>query len=222
MSANIAYLRVSTDEQAKSGLGLDAQLDAITAAVGQPDGIYRDEGYSGSDPKRPALMDALDALSAGDVLVVAKRDRLARDTFFSAWIEKEAKRRGARIISAAGEGTEDDDPASILMRTMVDAFATYERDLIAARTKAALEQKRRRGERTGGDVPFGYELASDGVHLEAHQDEQRALAIITELHGRGWSLRKICGELERRGIKTKKGNIEWKPMVISRMLKRAA
>ena len=83
MSASIAYLRVSTDEQANSGLGLDAQLDAIIAAVGQPDAIYRDEGYSGSDPKRPALMDAIDALSAGDVLVVAKRDRLARDTFFS-------------------------------------------------------------------------------------------------------------------------------------------
>ena len=45
MSASIAYLRVSTDEQANSGLGLDAQLDAI----------YRDEGYSGSNPKRPAL-----------------------------------------------------------------------------------------------------------------------------------------------------------------------
>ena len=212
MSASIAYLRVSTDEQANSGLGLDAQLDAI----------YRDEGYSGSNPKRPALMDAIDALSAGDVLVVAKRDRLARDTFFSAWIEKEAKRRGARILSAAGEGTENDDPASVLMRNIIDSFAQYERDLIAARTKAALEQKRRRGERTGGDVPFGYTLASDGVHLEAHQDEQRALEIITELHGRGWSLRKICGELERRGIKTKKGNSEWKPMVISRMLKRAA
>ena len=125
-------------------------------------------------------------------------------------------------MSAAGEGTDAEDPASVLMRNIIDSFAQYERDLIAARTKAALEQKRRRGERTGGDVPFGYELASDGVHLEAHQDEQRALAIITELHGRGWSLRKICGELERRGIKTKKGNIEWKPMVISRMLKRAA
>ena len=55
MSASIAYLRVSTDEQANSGLGLDAQLDAIIAAVGQPDAIYRDEGYSGSNPKRPAL-----------------------------------------------------------------------------------------------------------------------------------------------------------------------
>ena len=136
MSASIAYLRVSTDEQANSGLGLglDAQLDAI----------YRDEGHSGSDLKRPALMDAIDALSAGDVLVVAKRDRLARDTFFSAWIEKEAKRRGARILSAAGEGTENDDPASVLMRNIIDSFAQYERDLIAARTKAALEQKRRK------------------------------------------------------------------------------
>ena len=220
--AIIGYLRVSTDEQASSGLGLDAQLDAIKATVDDLDAVYRDEGFSGSDPKRPGLMDALDALSVGDTLVVAKRDRLARDTFFAAWVEKEAKRRGARILSAAGEGTESEDPASVLMRNIIDSFAQYERDLIAARTAAALEQKRRRGEKTGGDVPFGYRLAADGIHLDAHGDEQRALEIMTELHNRGWTLRQIGGELEARGIKTKKGKTHWQPRVISRMLKRVA
>jgi DNA invertase Pin-like site-specific DNA recombinase len=107
--STIAYLRVSTDEQAESGLGLDAQLESITKAFEAPDGVFRDEGYSGKDPNRPGLTEALEALRRGDVLVVAKRDRLARDTFLSLWLEKEVKRRGARIASAAGEGTDSDE-----------------------------------------------------------------------------------------------------------------
>ena len=74
----------------------------------------------------------------------------------SLWIEKEAKRRGASIVSAAGEGTESEEPTAVLMRRIVDAFAEYEKNVIGARTAAALEQKRERGEKTGGNVPFGY------------------------------------------------------------------
>lgn len=220
--AAIAYLRVSTDEQAQSGLGLEAQIEAIQNAVGTPEAIYRDEGYSGSNAKRPGLLDALDALREGDTLVVAKRDRLARDTFLALWIEKEVKRRKGRIISAAGEGTESEDPAAKLMRTIVDAFAEYERNLIGARTTAALQQKQKRGEKTGGDVPYGFQVADDGIHLHADTDEQLAVDIISELHRRGYSLRQICDELQARGIRTKRGNSTWQPRVISRLIKRAA
>jgi DNA invertase Pin-like site-specific DNA recombinase len=220
--ATIAYLRVSTGEQAESGLGLEAQLNAIESAMGAPDEVYRDEGVSGSDPRRTGLLAALEALKAGDVLAVAKRDRLARDTFLALWIEKEAKRRGARIVSTAGEGTESDDPAAVLMRTLVDAFATYERQLIGARTAAALAAKRRRGEKTGGDVPFGYQLAEDGKTLIEDADEQRVIALVNELRERGWSLRQIGGDLERRGILTKTGKTGWNPKTVSSLLKRAA
>jgi DNA invertase Pin-like site-specific DNA recombinase len=217
----IAYLRVSTDEQAQSGLGLEAQLAAIEKAIGKPDATFTDEGYSGSDSNRPALLDALDALKRGDTLAIAKRDRLARDLYLAAWIEKEAKRRGARIVSAAGEGTENDDPASVLMRQIVDAFAEYERAMIGARTKAALAAKKARGEKTGGDVPFGYVLGDNGT-LSTDRDEQEALEIIAELRRRGYTLRGICAELEKRGIKTKRGKAKWQSRVISRIVKHAA
>jgi site-specific DNA recombinase len=220
--ATIAYLRVSTGEQAESGLGLEAQLSAIESAVGAPSAIYRDEGYSGSDPRRTGLLAALEALKAGDVLAVAKRDRLARDTFLALWIEKEAKRRGARIVSAAGEGTESDDPAAILMRTLVDAFATYERQVIGARTAAALAAKRRRGEKTGGDVPFGYQLAEDGKTLVEDADEQRVIALVNELRERGWSLRQIGTELEERGVTTKTGKKTWSHTTVRKILLREA
>lgn len=216
--AIIAYLRVSTDEQAQSGLGLDAQLDAIKRVVGAPDAVYRDEGYSGSDQRRPALLEVLEALREGDVLAVAKRDRLARDVYYSAWIAKEAKRRGARITSAAGEGTENDDPASVLLQNIVDAFAQYERDMIRARTAAALEQKRKRGEKTGGEVPFGYQLAEDGVHLESDESEQKVLDLVRQLREKGESLRKIAVELERRGVLSRRGKTHWHPQTIKQML----
>ncbi len=222
MAKVIAYLRVSTGEQAESGLGLEAQLDAITKAAGTPAAVYRDEGYSGSNPKRPGLLEALEALSKGDTLAVAKRDRLARDTMLSLWIEKEAKRRGARVVSAAGEGTEGDGPAEILLRRMMDAFAEYERLIIGARTAAALQAKRRRGEKTGGDVPFGYLLGEDGKRLVEDADEQRVIALVLELRGQGWTLRQIGAELGRRGVRTKTGRTEWHPETVKGLLKRAA
>ena len=217
MARRIAYLRVSTEEQARSGLGLAAQLEAVTAHQGELDEVFSDDGFSGSTASRPGLHEALDALGTGDVLVVAKRDRLARDIFLSAWIEKECKRRGARIVSAAGEGTDNDNPENVLMRTIIDAFAEYERNLIAARTAAALAQKRKRGEKTGGDVPFGYRLV-DGNRLEDDPDEQIALGLMRQLREEGESLRQIGAELERRGVLTRRGKESWHPQVVKQVL----
>jgi len=219
--STIAYLRVSTNEQAESGLGLAAQMTAIEKAVGKPDLIFQDKGFSGSNHKRPGLLKALNCLRKGDVLIIAKRDRLARDTFFALWCEKEAKRRGATIRSAAGEGTDTNDPAGELMRTLVDAFATYERQLIGQRTSAALQCLRASGKKTGGYVPFGYDLATDGQTLTENKEEQEAISIIHELKKRGYSLRAIAAELEERGIQAKRGKT-WQPVTISRLLKRAA
>lgn len=211
-----AYLRVSTEEQVSSGLGLEAQESAIRARYPDLDNVFCDEGITGADPNRPALMAAMEILGQGDVLVIAKRDRLARDAFLSAWIEKEVKRRGARIVSVAGEGTDDDAPASVLMRRMVDAFAEYERSMIGSRTSAALQAKRKRGEKTGGDVPYGYVSDKEG-RLTPLKREQRAIAIIRELKTRGLSLRQIAAELEQRGVTTKRGNKRWQPRVIARL-----
>jgi DNA invertase Pin-like site-specific DNA recombinase len=219
MSQVIAYLRVSTDEQAQSGLGLEAQL-AQCEAVAAPDQVFTDDGHSGAKADRPALLAALAALSKGDVLMVAKRDRLGRDPMLMGWVEKEAKKVGARVVSAAGEGTENDDPTSILMRRMVDAFAEFERLQIGARTKAALGAKRARGEKTGGDVPFGYAVDEQG-RLSEDGAEQEALEVIRRLRSKGWTLQAICDELEVRGVRTKRGGSKWQPKVVARLAKAA-
>ena len=197
--AVLAYIRVSTDEQTASGLGLEAQEAAIRARYDTVASTYRDEGYSGADSKRPALLACIDALRRGDVLAVAKRDRLARDVFLSAWIQKEVKRRGARIESVAGEGTEGDDPASVLPRHVIDALAEFERAVIGARTSSALQAKAARGEKTGGTVPIGFDVDESG---------QEVIAIIRELKARGYSLRQIAAQLEHDGV-TVRGKTTW-------------
>jgi DNA invertase Pin-like site-specific DNA recombinase len=225
----VPYLRVSDDKQAESGLGLAAQEAACRAcarrlglALGNIH-VTPDEGVSSVDPldKRPELLEAIAELDRGDVLVVAKRDRLGRDPIIVAMIEAAVARRGARIISAAGEGTETDGPTDVLMRRIVDAFAEYERLVIRARTKAALAVKKSRNERLGGRLPYGSILASDGVHLVDNPAEQAVLALIREMRAAGSTLQAIAAELNARGI-TRRGGGKWDHGFVSRLLSRAA
>ena len=210
MAGAVAYFRVSTEEQACSGAGLGAQAAACEAAAERLGLVLRathcDAGISGSAPvdRRPGLIAALKDLGAGDVLLVAKRDRLGRDVILVAMIERLAERRKAKIISAAGEGTEQDDPSGQLMRRIVDAFSEYERALIRSRTKAALKAKRARGERAGS-VPFGFD-ADAGGRLQPVTEEQSALSLMLQLRGDGLSYRGIAAELEKRGIAPKRGS----------------
>jgi len=219
--AYIAYLRVSTQGQAESGAGLDAQYSSCVAYAerqgAQVAGCYRDEGVSGAYglDKRPALLEAIDTLKKGDTLLVAKRDRLGRDPIHVAMIERAIERKQARIVSAAGEGTEANDPASILMRRMIDAFAEYERLIIGARTKAALQAKKARGERVG-HVPFGYQV-NEANQLSECPQEQWILAEINILRASGLSLREIADELNVRGIYNR-GN-KWNHVAVKRVAK---
>ncbi len=223
----VAYLRVSTDEQANSGLGLEAQRESILREADRLnvsiDSWYSGEGVSGGADisKRVGLVQALAALREGDLLLVAKRDRLSRDALLSCWIEKEAARRGARIISAAGEGTENDDASSLLMRRIIDAFSEYERHIISARVKAALQAKRARGEKVGNATPYGFSIKKDGKTLIKNPKEQQAIRLILGLREKGWALREIGDELARRGIKSKTGK-KWCTQMVSTICREGA
>jgi DNA invertase Pin-like site-specific DNA recombinase len=169
---------------------------------------------------RPVLLEAVASLRRGDVLLVAKRDRLGRDVIAVAMLERLVAKRGARVISAAGEGTESDDPAGLLMRRLIDSFGEYERLLIGARTRAALAAKRRRGERVSGSVPFGFALAADGRTLIPSAAEQQTIATIVALRSAGASMSEIAGELNDRGVTTRAGS-PWRFEYVRRVLKRA-
>src|SRR5262249_5156039 len=144
---------------------------------------HTDQGVSGGSDldDRPGLVAALGELRAAGagVLIVAKRDRLARDVAVAAAVERAAQACGAQVMAADGAGN-GDSPADAFMRTILDAAAAYERALIRARTRAALAAKRDRGERTG-EIPNGFRLAEDGVRIESAPEEQKVIATVREL-----------------------------------------
>lgn len=204
----VGYVRVSTEDQS---LGPEAQRAALEAWChthgAELTAVHQDLGVSGATPleKRPALLAALDDLRAraAGVLLVAKRDRLARDVVGAAMIERLTERQGSKVLTADGIGN-GDSPEAQLLRGMVDVFAQYERALIRTRTRAALAVKKGKGERVGR-IPYGWRLASDGLHLIEDETEQSIIRVVHRLRDAGHSFAEIEAELERQGIVGRSG-----------------
>lgn len=152
----IAYIRVSTSEQADSGLGLEAQRRAILREA-KSRGWHEadiewieDAGFSAKSIKRPGLSLALEALKRGDasILVVAKTDRLSRSLLDFAGILQKAQRQGWALLAL-------DSPADLTtaqgeaMASVMAVFAQLERRLIGERTSAAMAAARDRGVKLG-------------------------------------------------------------------------
>ena len=160
MGSAVIYTRVSTAKQAMSENGLEAQMEECIQYCEknglEVSGIYRDAGVSGSADiaDRPGLLEAIEGLEKGSILVVAKRDRIARDVLISAVIEKMVSDKKASLVSADGAGN-GDDPSSVLMRNILNAMAMYERSLASIRTKAAMRNMKTH-RKVYGKIPFGY------------------------------------------------------------------
>lgn len=203
----VSYLRVSTTEQ---HLGPRAQRSAIEAWAKQNDvrvaAWHEDHGISGSSDlaERPALARALVDLreQRAGILVVAKRDRLARDVAVALAIERAVAKQGASVVSADGTGN-GSEPADEFMKVVIDGAAAYERALIRSRTRAALQAKRAKGFRAG-EVPFGF-VADDEGRLHPSPAEQEVIAGVSRLRDSGLSLRAIVRACEERGLCSRAG-----------------
>lgn len=219
----VIYIRVSTEDQADSGLSVQAQEDACRALAdrhGWPiASVWRDEAVSGAKPldRRPGLIGAIGALGRGDRLVIAKRDRVFRvDDYDRAVIIRAIASRGAKVASAAGEVPDDDTPDGKMLATIIDAVGARERSYGIARTKAALKVKRDRGQRCG-QVPYGSRLAADGVHIEPEPADALAVEWCRRLRALGWPIRQVAEALEAMGFKPKNGGDRWGATTIRRM-----
>ena len=204
----VILVRVSTGHQVASGLGVEAQeqtcrewakgcgADEVT--------VIRELGVSGGLEldKRDGLLAAINDCARGDVLVVAKRDRVSRQMLTMAMVERMLEKKGARLVSADGVANED-TPEAALMRAIITSFAVYERSLAKSRTKAALAAKRAAGKRFTRFAPFGFRFV-DGTIIE-HQEEQDALVLAMELRSQGKSLQAVCDELFVQGFKSRRG-----------------
>lgn len=169
MSVAVGYTRVSTSKQADSGLSLEAQRASIARWCDDAGivlaSIHEDAGVSGSTPvaERDGLKSALAAAKqvGASCLVVSKLDRLSRSPFILLTLEQGLSKTGLRITSTEGEGTESDDPSSVLVRRMLQAVAEHELQMIRARTRAGMAAKKARGEWVGRP-PYGFRMEAGG------------------------------------------------------------
>lgn len=166
----LGYARVSTDDQT-----LDGQRDALTAAGAER--IFADR-ISGTLRNRPELDRLLDQIRRGDVVVVAKYDRLARSLKDLLEIVEEIEARGAGFRSQA-EDIDTTTPAGRLIFHVFGSIAEFERARIAERTREGLEAARRRG-RVGGRPPALTPAQKDEVR-RMRDEEGRKLAEIAAL-----------------------------------------
>ena len=214
----IGYVRVSTEEQAKSGLGLEAQIAKIKAYAELFDieltEIIADEGISGKTLDREGLQRAIKILKdkKAEGMVIAKLDRLTRNvadlgTLVSTVFDK------AELYSVS-EQINTKNAAGRLVLNVLVSVAQWERETICERTKDALQAKKARGEKTGGNVPFGFNEVNG--KLIRNEEEQAIISEIKTLKNKGLSLRKIAEALNEKGIVTKNGKT-WTATQIQRI-----
>lgn len=204
----IGYLRVSTEEQADSGLGLEAQRAVIEAEASRRGWSLRfveDAGYSAKTLTRPGIQGALRDLasSAASALVVSKLDRLSRSVLDFASVVARAQRQGWGVV-ALDVGLDTTSIHGRLITTIVMAIAEWEREMIGKRTREALRAKRRQGFRLGRPraIPEPVER------------------LVRSLAEEGRSLEEICQELHNCGLNPPGGG-SWARSTIRAVLRRA-
>src|SRR5262245_14794724 len=166
MRAALGYIRVSSEEQADSGLGLEAQRQRIAAycalkALHLAE-VLEDPGISGGNPlaSRPAGSKLLTAAKKGKALViVAKLDGLFRSVADAATVIADFDKKGIQLVALA-EGFDTTNPYGRAMAQMASVFPELERALIQERTRSAMDVKWSRGERISGHAPFGWDFGS--------------------------------------------------------------
>ena len=216
MRKYVTYRRVSSTEQGKSGLGLEAQTRDIQLFLDNyaesPYEVVGDfvETHTGSDNDRPQLNAAIAlAKKTGAVLVVAKLDRLSRRVSFLAALMEE---KGLDFKVAQMPYADQ------FQLHIYAALAEQERAFISQRTTAALQAAKARGVRLGAPVHHIDALAK-AKKQRALEDAQKVEGVIVPLRQSGASLRTICGVLNASGARTSKGGVFYPPLV-SQMLKR--
>jgi DNA invertase Pin-like site-specific DNA recombinase len=214
----VSYVRVSTQQQGRSGLGLEAQVAAVQAyASGR--GIvvaeYREvETGKGADAltRRPQLKLALEACRKQKAtLIIAKLDRLARNVHFvSGLIEA-----GCDFVAA------DMPEATKTMLQMHAVMSEWERDQISSRTKAALGAAKARGTKLGVAGPANLAGVNSRRVESARDGANKLSGIVAGFRARGLTQRAMVSELNTAGIGTPaRGNSGWTLVQVQRLLAR--
>jgi DNA invertase Pin-like site-specific DNA recombinase len=226
----IGYTRVSTVEQADSGLGLEAQAERIKAYCTLK-GLYlaeiiTDAGVSGGRPlaQREGGERLISAVKDRRVkaIIMLKLDRGFRDAGDCLNTVDQWERAGIalHVVDLGGNAIDTTSAAGRFMLVVLAGAAEMERNLTRERTRSALAVKKANGQRVGA-IPYGYDLAPDGCTLVLNQTEQAVIAEIRVMRSTGMRLQSIARTLSARAVTTKTGrSAAWSHQAVARILTR--
>jgi DNA invertase Pin-like site-specific DNA recombinase len=206
------YVRVSTEEQSRSGLSLEAQrqqLEDWAAKQGRQLVLVSEPGVSAKDPLRERPQGALlwAKLRKGDVLIATRLDRVFRNVADCSSLAEELRAKGVALHLLDinnGENLTTGNGASIFFMHIMAAVAQLERTLISERQKTAKAEQKQQGKLVG-TAPYGWRatgrVGDKGRLLVEEPHEQAVIVTMKKLRAEGLSLRAIRDELAKAGVK---------------------
>jgi DNA invertase Pin-like site-specific DNA recombinase len=216
----VLYCRTSTEDQA---LGLDVQEAACLRWAEYHHATVvrsvREHASGRVEPgKRPGWREAVQELrgGGGTHIVIMRLDRLSRSLAHFVRTIESLDQMGVALVSVH-EGFDLGKIHGRLLMGVLAVFSQHEVDLLRTRVKESMASLRAEGVRIGS-VPYGYQLAADGRHLEPHPVEQQGLAHMRRLRAGGLPLRKIAIELDAAGFPPR--GKRWSPSTLATILKR--
>jgi len=214
------YTRVSTEDQAKEGFSLDAQLDKLRSYCKARDwvigGEYIDDGYSGRNAKRPAYSRMMDEMDKWDLLLVIKMDRIHRNSKnFMLMMEHLSKNE--KEFASMSESFDTSTAMGRFVMNIIQGIAQLESEQIGERVYIGMEQKAKtNGGVLGFNIPYGYDYC-DG-NLTINDKEADIVKDIYICYKDGKSMGEIAKMFNTAKIPTKKGGF-WAKKTISTILK---
>jgi len=215
----IGYARGSTDKQAEHGVSLEAQEEKIRAmAVVQGVeliGVIVD-AESAKSLNRCGMARLLAMVEAKEIqcVIIAKLDRLTRSVKDLGELLERFQKRGVSLVSVA-ESLDTGSAAGRLVLNVMAAVSQWEREAIGERTRDALRHKRTKRQ-AYGPTPYGFDRF--GEDLAESQGEGETVRLIHQWKCEGQTLREIAGELNRCGVPTKNGGLQWYASTVRRIL----
>ncbi|MDR0523716.1 MAG: recombinase family protein [Candidatus Methanoplasma sp.] len=219
------YVRVSTDEQAMGGYSLDAQKE-ILASYCVAEGwdvhaVYEDDGYSGTNARRPAYARMMAEMDSWDVVLVMKMDRIHRNSRnFMAMMDSLGK--SGKMFVSSMEALDTTNALGRFVVDMIQRIAQLESEQIGERTHMGMREKAESmsntpaGSRTlGFNPPFGYRLS--GGLLESVPEEMEVAEGIFGSYLSGSTMDSIAYRLNKEGISTRRGN-PWNQFNLGKLL----
>lgn len=221
----IAYLRVSTQRQGQSGLGIEAQRQAVQQ-MAEAKGLQLAGEYveteSGRKADRPQLAAAMEeARRQKAVVILAKLDRLARDAELLLRLSREAEQNGmGGFLFCDLPDVDATTAAGRMVLTVMASVAEFEARRISERTKGALAARKAQGKPLGAQLPHVKEANAQRATAAQQQAEELAAKVLPLRLRDGLSMQEIADRLHEQQVPTPSGRGRWSAVAVSRTLKR--